>query len=507
MLTPKAIGDGATYGRHVENNDYYSEGENVTGRWQGRAAELLGLSGDVRMQDFEAMRQGLNPKTGEYLRQRQSADRFNLDGERIATARNLYDFTVSAPKDLSIMALQDPRAIQVHREAVDEMLTELESHAGVGVRKLGVNDSRQTSNLLIARYEHDTSRELDPQLHTHLVAGNFTYDAVEAQWKALRAIEIYKRREYLTEVYRNAAARRLMQLGYEIEDHSKHGKDNGFGIKGISEETREKYSVRSAQRDAAIAEFVKLNGRQPSDNEVAILVRDSRNEKLTEITTPEVKSRQYARMSAEERATLKGLHETTLERGSIHGFAPAAASLAFAAEHTFERVSVARDYDLQMEALRHGRGRIELAELKGAMLAEVAGGAMLTARGEIATKETLIREERMIAAVNDGRRQYQPLGKGQEFVVSDRMRPEQKAALLTILDNRDLAISLQGAAGTGKTAMQREFKRLLTETRQSIYAAAPSTSAVEELQKVGFSDAKTIARLLADPHEQAQLRG
>ena len=114
----------------------------------------------------------------------------------------------------------------------------------------------------------------------------------------------------------------------------------GFGIKGISEELREKYSVRSAQRDAAIAEFVRLNGRQPSDNEVAILVRDSRNEKLTEITAPEVKARQYARMSAEEKATLKELHETALERGSVHQYAPAAASLGFAAEHTFERVSV-----------------------------------------------------------------------------------------------------------------------------------------------------------------------
>ena len=58
MLTPKAIGDGSTYGRHVENNDYYSEGEKVTGRWQGRGAELLGLSGDVRMEDFDAVRAG-----------------------------------------------------------------------------------------------------------------------------------------------------------------------------------------------------------------------------------------------------------------------------------------------------------------------------------------------------------------------------------------------------------------------------------------------------------------
>ena len=506
---------GETYAKnHLSNNDYYSVGETITGQWQGRAAELLGLSGAVDLDDFEAMRQGVDPKTGEYLRQRQSADRYGLverNGEkhmeRVATARNLYDFTVSAPKDLSILALEDPRAIQVHKGAVDEMLAELEGNAGVGVRKLGVNDSRQTSNLLIARYEHDTSRELDPQLHTHLVAGNLTYDAVEGQWKALRAIEIYNRREYLTEVYRNAAARRLMKLGYEIEDHSKHGKDNGFGIKGVSEQTREKYSVRSAQRDASIAQFVKLNGRQPSDNEVSILVRDSRNEKLTEITTPEVKGRQYARMSAEERATLNGLRETALERGSIHEQAPAAASLAFAAEHTFERVSVARDYDLQTEALRHGRGRIELPELKGAMLAEVSTGAMLTARGEIATKQTLERERRMIATIDQGIRRYEPLGKGQQFVISDHMRPEQKEALLAILANRDLAISLQGAAGTGKTAMQQEFKRLITETRQSIVAVAPSTSAVEELQKVGFSDAKTIAHLLADPHEQAQLRG
>jgi conjugative relaxase-like TrwC/TraI family protein len=512
MLTPKAIADGSTYGRHVENNDYYSEGEKVTGRWQGRGAELLGLSGDVRMEDFDAVRQGLHPETGEFLRQRQSADRYGMrerDGEmrleKLSTGRSLFDFTISAPKDLSILALEDSRMIDVHRQAVDETLVEIERWAGVGLS--GNRETRHTSNLVIARYEHDTSRELDPQLHTHAVAANLSYDAVAGKWRALMPVDIYDRREYFTEFYRNAAARGVLKCGYEIEDHTLHGKDNGFGIKGIPEELREKFSVRSEQRDRAIAEFVKTNGRQPSNNEIARLVRDSRAEKLTEIQTAEVQARQYARMGTEHSTLLKTFHETALERGSIHQQAPAAASLAYAADHTFERVSVARDYELQAEALRHARGRIDPQELKGAMLAEVSTGAMLTARHEIATKQTLEREERMIASINGGRRQYEPLGKGHEFVVSDSMRPEQKEALLAILDNRDLAISLQGAAGTGKTAMQKEFKRLLNETRQSIYAVAPSTSAVEELQKVGFSDAKTIARLLADPHEQAQLRG
>ncbi len=57
-------------------------------------------------------------------------------------------------------------------------------------------------------YRHDTSRELDPQLHTHAVAANLTYDGVEGRWKALQASGLYERRAYLTEVYRNALAQR-----------------------------------------------------------------------------------------------------------------------------------------------------------------------------------------------------------------------------------------------------------------------------------------------------------
>jgi hypothetical protein len=54
--------------RHLEHRDYYAEGERVTGRWHGRGATLLGLEGEVNLQDFEAMRQGLDPKTKDYLR-------------------------------------------------------------------------------------------------------------------------------------------------------------------------------------------------------------------------------------------------------------------------------------------------------------------------------------------------------------------------------------------------------------------------------------------------------
>jgi conjugative relaxase-like TrwC/TraI family protein len=55
------------------------------------------------------------------------------------------------------------------------------------VRQDGANADRTTGNLAIAIYHHDTSRELDPQLHTHAVATNLTYDGTEGRWKALQA--------------------------------------------------------------------------------------------------------------------------------------------------------------------------------------------------------------------------------------------------------------------------------------------------------------------------------
>jgi len=180
MLTIKAMAGGETYAsHHLSNNDYYSVGETITGEWVGRGAELLKLEGGVTMEQFDAIRQGIDPSTGEFLRQRQGADRFDEEGKRTSTARNLHDFTVSAPKAVSVQALEDPRLVDAHKAAVAEMTTEMERLAGAYVRKDGARDTRNTSNLVIARYDHDSSRELDPQLHTHLVAGNLTYDGAE----------------------------------------------------------------------------------------------------------------------------------------------------------------------------------------------------------------------------------------------------------------------------------------------------------------------------------------
>src|SRR5207245_2035319 len=117
-------------------------------------------------------------------------------------------------------------------KAVGEVLVEIETHAATRIRQDGLNEDRTTGNLVLAVYQHDTSRELDPQLHTHAVAANLSYDGTEGRWKALQASGIYERRAYLTEIYRNSLARELRMLGYEIEDRrDSKGRDSGFEIR------------------------------------------------------------------------------------------------------------------------------------------------------------------------------------------------------------------------------------------------------------------------------------
>ena len=55
------------FANHLSANDYYAQGERITGEWLGKGAESLGLSGEVRPEAFEALRVNQRPGTGNRL--------------------------------------------------------------------------------------------------------------------------------------------------------------------------------------------------------------------------------------------------------------------------------------------------------------------------------------------------------------------------------------------------------------------------------------------------------
>lgn len=511
MITLRDIHNGESYAsRHLVHGDYYSEHERVQGQWLGKGAAQLGLQGEVDLQCLENIRQGLDPKTGEKLRARKSVEKVLANGDK-KNPIAFIDLAVSAPKSVSIMQElgNDGRLLEAHNQAVRDTLGIIERAATTRVQKGGKHEERITGNLIAAAFTHDASRELDPQIHTHLVVGNLTYDEPENQWKALRGRPLYDQSPFFTECYRNLLAKNVLALGYEIEQvRDANGKYLGFEIAGIDQELRNHYSQRSAARDEAVAGFTKANGRAPSTREIAVLIRETRSDKLEKIERESVKEKQNQRLTPHQAATIQDVRQKADSRTPSHQPLAAAKCLEHAIDHCFERSSVIRDHELLAESLRYGCGRVELADLEGELRRLEKSRVILRAGNQITTKDALEREKAIVAAVNQGRDQYERLGgKAKSFEPSAKLNEQQRQAVRSVLDSTDGFLFLRGAAGAGKTSTLEEISKGLRASGKTLAAFAPSHTATEELQKRGFSDAMTLQRLLLDEKAQAGLAG
>ena len=60
---------------YYAHSDYLSEGQELTGRWGGRMAQMLGLTGDVDKLSFDRLCDNLDPRTGTQLTLRTNSDR------------------------------------------------------------------------------------------------------------------------------------------------------------------------------------------------------------------------------------------------------------------------------------------------------------------------------------------------------------------------------------------------------------------------------------------------
>jgi conjugative relaxase-like TrwC/TraI family protein len=466
------------FDEHLAQNDYYAAGEIRPGLWIGAGAERLRLANEVTRDQFHALCENRNPETGERLTQRQ----LKKNKRRV-----LYDFTCSAPKSVSVLAvtLDDERLVAAHEEAARLAFRELETFAATRVRKEGNQGHRTTGNLAAAAFTHTSSRTLDPQLHTHFTVFNATFDESEKCWKALEARGMYDAIRYGTAVYRNELAKRVQQIGYRIQP-AKHG----FDIEGVSDEVLKRFSKRSQQRDAVVKAMEQKLGRKLSNNAVALAVHQSRVEKIKGISTAEVREQQLAQLSADERQSLEILrrsaHSTRLPRIPL----VENQALNHAVEHVFERKSVVPEYELLNVALSHRFGAVDLNHLKAAV--KHSADLVKTERG-ISTQQILATELALIQTVNAGCDAVAPLHPG--YRPADWLGEDQRRAIYHVLRTSDRITGLRGLAGSGKTTALRELVAACKEAKIEPLFCAPTAAATEVLRKEGFQ-AKTLENLL-----------
>ncbi len=198
----------------LSRGDYYTVNDELVGRgsseWLGRAAERLGLRGQVSREHFTNLCDNETPDGQGRLTARTRAER------RIG-----YDINIHVPKSVSVALLLFERRelLDAFRAAVRDTIEHLELDIRTRVRVNGANEQRVTGNLVAAMFVHGTTRPIDgipdPHLHAHVFVFNATHDPVENKWKALDISEVKRDAPQYESYFHSRLATRIEQLGYE----------------------------------------------------------------------------------------------------------------------------------------------------------------------------------------------------------------------------------------------------------------------------------------------------
>jgi conjugative relaxase-like TrwC/TraI family protein len=451
---------------------------------------------------FQAMFEGRHPTTGELLGR--------PHGRNAVPA---FDVVLRPTKSVSILyglgnAVTGRAVLAAHHAGLAEAVDYLDGHLGARRGHGGVQHV-SGQGVLAVGFDHRTSREGDPLLHTHLVVAN-RVQGPDGRWTALDGRDLYRHRLAADTIYRATYQRELSRtLGVEWTAADGHGNRE---LQGMPETLIREFSKRTGQIDAELERLVE-EGRERTPRLVKWTVHATRKPKEHE--APDTL---YGRWRAEavERGhdpdtLVRTVTDRTPDRDQDGTVSAEAAVRLFdrlagpdgltATASTFARPDVL----VALGAGLAGTGRTDLEELADRFLAEravsvVADRALEERRWS--TPDLLAVEQRLVVgatgrteehtavashqAVRDALASHPTAGSDQQAMVRDLCQGGHGVALVV------------GPAGTGKTFALGIARHAWQLDGYRLLAAAPTGIATLSLQGEGFEDVATCDRLLGD---------
>ena len=568
MLSIGALASAAQGASYYERDGYYAKDDpdhRAASAWAGKGAEELGLKGPVDPDTFRAILEGKVPDGSDTRLGRRVKDR-GTPGSGEILHRPGRDLTFSAPKSVSIAALVggDDRIVEAHDRAVKATLAWVEKNAAETRMKdpeTGRMGRVGGQKIVAATFRHDTSRNLDPQLHSHSVIANMV-QGEDGKWRSMANEGLYARQKLIGMLYRNELAGGLARLGYGIE---KTHADGRFEVAGVSRDTIEAFSTRRAEIEAAMAE---RNLGNSADNprlaeRAALMTRAAKrdidrgelrdawrkqaaglgldagalvSEAVGKSALPEHEAvPEPASGPGKERASAaqalqdiggtqhpgsSAMREPSGDRGpgqdparttgrettaEVSAASPAAEAVAWAMAHLSEREAVFSRADLFAAALAHAPGTIAIEEAEREVAALEKAGTlhpvdMPGAEDSFATAKTVAEERETVASMRAGQGRGAAPMRGwqvQGYLNKGPLTAGQKDAVKLILAAEDRVIGVQGYAGSGKTTMLDRARVLAAKKGYRMIGLAPSASAVQTLASEAGIESETLQRFLA----------
>jgi conjugative relaxase-like TrwC/TraI family protein len=363
-------------------DDYYAKDGSAM-QWHGRGAETLGLSGTVEQRRFAELLDGRIDEHTQLRRTTPSEAR----RERLG-----YDLTFSAPKGVSLQALVhgDGKIIAAHDKAVAAAVREAEMLAAARYTVNGKTSIERTDKLVVATFRHETSREVDPDLHTHAFVLNMT-QRQNGEWRALVNDGIVHSLSHLGNVYKAELAKELERQGFTL----RYDRNGTFDLAHFTEHQIHEFSGRRNQIDAKLAEWgLDRKTATPEQRDRAAM---QTRERKTEIDRDDVRAAWRAR------AMELGIDFHSREWAGVGNDGPenggpgndskearhrapqieqpleyhADQTVRFAIKRLTERQAIVTGDELLAVALKHGYGRLSATDIRAAIDRAKDGGHLI----------------------------------------------------------------------------------------------------------------------------------
>jgi conjugative relaxase-like TrwC/TraI family protein len=424
-----------------------------------------------------------------------------------------FDVVLRPTKSVSILyglgdAATGQAVLSAHHDGLAEAVGYLDEHVGARRGHGGVQHV-SGQGVLAVGFDHRTSREGDPLLHTHLVIAN-RVQGPDGRWTALDGRDLYRHRLAADAIYRATYQRQLSRtLGVEWTAADAYGNRE---LQGMPEGLVRGFSKRTGQIDAEL-DRLGADGGERTPRLVKWAVHATRKPKEHE--TPDTLYGRWRTEAAERGhdpdSLVRAVTGRTANRGQDQAVSDAITGRLFdrlsgpegLTEHasTFSRPDVL----VALGAGLAGAGRRELEGLADRFLAEravsvVADRALEERRWS--TPDLLAVEQRLVTsatgrtgeqaaavshqAVREALAAHRTAGADQRVMVRDVCQGGQGVAVVV------------GRAGTGKTFALGIARHAWQLDGYRLLAAAPTGIATLSLQGEGFEDVATCDRLLGD---------
>lgn len=491
---------------------YGAEGE---GTWWSSGESVVRHGAAITGASFRNLCAGLDPGTGRPL-------------VRGAGARHQSgtDCTLTPAKAVSVLwaagtAEQRAGIEAAHRAAVEQALNFLAREGLVEVRTGAGGIARhRPSDLIVARFDHFTTREGDPNLHTHCVLLNVAgapQSSTSGRYKSLTHLTVdlarlFEQQRGLGAAYRAALSQELrVRFGFSYRPAGQ----GQWEIAGVPDALLAAFSKRSTQ----ILERVGP-GATSAQREVAAL--STRRDKAELPSGPELEARWQAELAASGidpwQQALRAAREPEPSRAhgvdreereapvrfdspEIGGDTPVAcaASALFRHENVLGRAALlqAALEEASLRGLGIEAAEAELAQLErdGRLLPlspvalDPGQTACWTSPGIAACEAALLR-----AAERPSEQAWiAPEAVTAALAAATHLSSEQAEAVRQVAGSAGVSI-LEAGAGTGKTTTAQVLVEAATRSHLRVVGLAPSWVAADELAHSAGIPAQAIAR-------------